>query len=197
MSWLGAVGALILLAISPVYLRRSLRGPTRPHPVSWGIWSALAVVGAIANHAAGGGGAVDVIFVMAAIDVAIFAAALRVADAKTSAREAWPVIPAAIGVAVWLGAQDPLAATIGVVTADACAYWPTLTKTWREPRSEPSLLWAIAGVAFVFACASVSTVDPASLLYPVYLTVSSLLIAAVSWTRRGRVVALLTPPQPR
>jgi hypothetical protein len=194
MTAFGVMGALIILALSPVYLRRVLRGPTRPHPVSWGIWWVLAAIGAASDGAGGGGSAVIVLYAMVAIDGAIFIAALRVAEGRTSLWELWPLLPAAVGVAVWLGSQDPLAAAIGVVSADTCAFWPTLSKTWRAPGSEPALTWAVAGGAFALACASVPAITWSSLLYPVYLTVSSLLIAGIAWGRRERGPAVQLNP---
>lgn len=194
MTWPGIAGALILLALSPVYLRQCLRGTTRPHPVSWGIWATLAVLGAAATAAAGGGGAVIVLGAIAAIEVAVFVAAVWRAGALVSLRELWPLIPAAIGAALWIVSQNPLAGAIGVVVADICGLWPTLAKTWQEPRSEPPLLWAIGTGAFLLGCFSVSTLSVASLLYPVYLTVSNSLIAGVAWTRREHVRVLRPSP---
>ena len=182
MSSPGAIGALILVALFPFYVHRCLRGPTRPHPVSWGIWALLAIVGAASNGAAGGGEAVIVLYLMVAMDICIFVVALRNDSRSTTLAETWPLLPAAVGAAVWIGAQTPLAAAVGVVVADSCAFVPTVVKTWRDPTSEPPLLWLMDSIAFALACCGVSTVGVASLLYPVYLTVSTLLLAVIAWS---------------
>jgi hypothetical protein len=120
-SWLSVAGAFILLCSTPAYLHRSLRGPTRPHPLSWGIWAALGILGAAASAVAGAGASVIVLCTTAALDVLIFVVALRRRDRALARNELWPIVPAALGVGVWAASRDPLAATIGVVLADTCA----------------------------------------------------------------------------
>ncbi len=192
MAWLGIAAALLLIATTPAYLRHSLSGATRPHPLSWGVWTVLGTLGAISTTVAGGGVAVIPLYVADALTALVFVVAWRQRDAGIARSELWPAIPALIGAIVWVASQDPLAAAIGVVIADSSGGWPTLRKTWIEPHSEPPLLWAMDALAFLLACISVSDVTAATMLYPVYLTMACALIAAVAWLRRGR--AAPAPP---
>jgi hypothetical protein len=185
-TWLGVIAALALLALTPAYLAHVLRGSARPHPVSWGIWAILGVLGTASTAAAGAGPTVIVLAVTAGVEVFVFVAALHSAPVSVSARELWPLAPALIGALVWIGVHDPLAGALGVVTADLGGVWPTLKKTWIDPRSEPPLLWAGGAVAFLLGCLGVRTVALASLLYPAYLAASNTLIAGVAWYRRDR-----------
>lgn len=185
MAWLGIAAALILLATTPAYLQHSLSGPTRPHPLSWGVWSVLGILGAVSATVAGAGVAAVPLFTADALTVLIFVVAWRQREGEISRSELWPAVPAAVGAIVWIASQDPLAAAIGVVLADSSGGWPTLRKTWLEPRSEPPVLWAIDAFAFLLASLSVSSVTPATMLYPVYLTLACALIAIVAWLRRG------------
>lgn len=184
-AWLGIASALILMATTPAYLAHSLNGPTRPHPLSWGIWTGLGFLGAVSTTVAGGGASVVVLYTAAALTLLVFVVALRQHDSRISRSELWPIVPAAAGLILWIVSRDPLAASIGVVVADSSAGWPTLRKTWREPRSEPPLLWAIDSFAFLLGCLSVSSSTAAAMLYPVYLTLACGLIALVAWLRRG------------
>jgi hypothetical protein len=127
---------------------------------------------------------VIVLYLMVAMDICIFVVALRGGGPSIRLVDTWPLLPAAVGAAVWIGAQTPLAGALGVVAADSFAFVPTVIKTWRDPNSEPPLLWLIDSAAFALACCGVSTVGVASLLYPVYLTVSTLLLAVIAWGRR-------------
>jgi hypothetical protein len=188
-AWLGIASALILIATTPAYLRHSLSGPTRPHPLSWGIWTGLGILGAVSTTVAGGGASVIALYTAATLTLLVFVVALRQHDWRISRSEYWPILPAAAGLIVWIVSQDPLAATIGVVVADSSAGWPTLRKTWRAPRSEPPLVWATDAFAFLLGCLSVSSFTLAAMLYPVYLTLTCALIALVAWLRRGQVTA--------
>lgn len=185
MTALGVIAGLLLLGLTPAYLVQTLRAETRPEPTSWGIWATLGIVGVLSNADAGGGAAAIVLSVTAVTQIAIFAVALRSGQPPSGPAALWPLAPAAIGAAIWLTSRSPLAAAVGVVVADACALWPTLTKTWREPYTEPPLLWAGGAVAFALGCLSVPSATPATLLYPVYLMLGNLLTAAVAAGRRS------------
>lgn len=187
MAWLGIASALILIATTPAYLQHSLSGPTRPHPLSWGIWAGLGILGAVSTTVAGGGASVIVLYTAAVLTVVVFVVACRQHATGIARSELWPVFPAAIGSIVWIVSRDPLAATIGVVVADSSGGWPTLRKTWIEPRSEPPVLWAVDAFAFLLGCLSVSSFTLATMLYPIYLTFACSLIALVAWLRRGHV----------
>jgi hypothetical protein len=191
MTALGVIAGVLLLGLTPAYLLQTLRSHARPDPVSWGIWATLGTLGALSNADAGGGAAVIVLTVTAGTQVLIFLVALRGGRLATGAAALWPLALAAIGAVVWLTSGSPLAAATGVVLADACGLWPTIVKTWREPFTEPPLLWAGGAVAFGLGCLSVPTAEPATLLYPVYLMLGNLATAAVAGGRRFRATPAL------
>lgn len=193
MTWLGVIAGLLLLVLTPAYLRHVLSGSVRPHPVSWGIWATLGILGAAATASAGGGPAVIVLAVTALLEVIVFLAALQ-GHHEVSPRALWPLAPAVIGTAVWLTAASPLAGALGVVVADSCGLWPTLKKTWADPNSEPPLLWAGGACAFALGCFSVPQPSFASLLYPIYLACGNSLIAVVAWSRAGHLAKSAVAP---
>lgn len=193
MTWTAILGALLMVAATPAYLHHTVHGPTRPHPLSWGIWTTLGILGTTATAVAGGGPAVLVLGVTAALDLLIFIVAIRQHRGQMSRYELWPIVPALFGVAVWAISSNPLAGALGVILADTCGAWPTLKKTWAEPRSEPPLLWAMSSVAFLLSVISVPEVTLATVAYPAYLTFATALVALVAWARRDRVAPPLAP----
>lgn len=189
MSWLGLAAGALLLCLTPLYLIECFRGGARPHPLSWGIWSSLGVLGFAATLACGAGPTVVVLGVTAALQVTVFIVAMTGGRTTVSWREAWPLLPALAGSLVWLLAGSATAAALGVVVADSCGLWPTLEKTWTDPYSEPVLLWAGGAGAFALGCTSVATVSLGALAYPVYLAVTNASVAAVAWGRRRSIAS--------
>lgn len=192
MTALGLASALALLALGWPYLRQCWRGTARPHPLSWGIWAVLGIIGTAATVAAGAGPAALVVAASAAPQVATFVVALRRSTLRVTVRELWPLVPAIAGCVVWMVAREPLAAALGVVVADACGLWPTLVKTWRDPDSEPALLWLGGAVCFAVGSIAVEEADLAALIYPVFLALGNTAVAIAAWGRRptlsGRLV---------
>lgn len=184
MPALGLAAALALLALGWPYLRQCWTGAAQPHPLSWGIWAVLGVIGTAATVAAGAGPTALVVAASAGLQLATFVVALRRSPLQVTARELWPLVPAVAGCVVWIAARQPLAAALGVVVADACGLWPTLTKTWRDPSSEPALLWLGGAIAFAVGCVAVEDADLASLIYPVFLALGNTAVAVLAWDSR-------------
>lgn len=191
MTALGLAAALALLALGWPYLRQCWKGTARPHPLSWGIWAALGIIGTAATVAAGAGPTALVVAASAALQLATFFVALRRSPLRVTARESWPLVPAVAGCVVWIAASEPLAAAFGVVVADACGLWPTLRKTWRDPDSEPALLWLGGAICFAVGCLAVEDADVAALLYPVFLALGNTAVAFAAWGQRPTLAGRL------
>ena len=86
---------------------------------------------------------------------------------------------------LWLFAHQPLVALFLVMAADSIFTIPTVVKTYRDPSSEPALLWFIYVVGASIGISASASFDVYNLLYPVYLA----LWAAVIWllALRGRL----------
>jgi hypothetical protein len=191
LATLGILAGIIAVLCSPAYLVPVLRGSIRPHPVSWGIWATLGIIGFVSTTVEGGGPATIVLGVTAALQVVVFVLAVTRSGVSVRLAELWPLVPAVIGMIAWLTARDPLAAVIGVIVSDACGLWPTLVKTWRDPNSEPATQWLIGGCAYLLGLLSAVDHGLGAVLYLAYLTLGDLSVAVVAVARRAQGVRAL------
>jgi hypothetical protein len=165
---LGLAAALIGLADMAPYVRDTVRRSTRPHRGTWLIWTVLAIVVSLSQHAEGGSWSIAMAVAQAATNGLVLALAIRLGTGGVSVLEVMLIALAGTGVAGWVLAGDPLLATACVVAADLTAAGMMVPKTWRDPGSETLSTFAWAGLAGALSAAAVGALEPSLLLYPVY-----------------------------
>jgi len=114
---LGLLAGLVAVADPIPYIRDTVRGRTRPHRGTWLIWSVLAIVAFLAQHADGAAWSLPMVGVQALLTTVILALALRRGEGGVSRGELLLIGIAGAGVVGWLSADEPLVATVCVVLA--------------------------------------------------------------------------------
>ena len=177
-------GILQLVATAP-YVRDILRGTTRPQRATWTIWTTLSLVVLASQWASGATWSLALTAGQAVACGAIAALSIRRGVGGASPVELSLLGIAALGIAGWLLAGDPVVATCSVVAADLIAVALMLPKTYRHPGSETLATYAIGVVSTCFALAAVGSTAAASLLiYPIYILVADAAVVVVIITRR-------------
>jgi hypothetical protein len=188
---LGVAAAVIGLADMAPYVRDTVRRSTRPHRGTWLIWTVLAFVVSVSQHADGGSWSVAMAVAQAVTNGLVLALAIRWGTGGVSAPDLTLIAVAGAGVAGWVLAGDPLVATACVVAADLVAGGMMVPKTWRDPGSETLSTFAWASVAGALSAAAVGALKVSLLLYPAYYCLANgglaLLIAGRRAAIRGAV----------
>jgi hypothetical protein len=187
---LGLLAGLVAVADPIPYIRDTVRGRTRPHRGTWLIWSVLAIVAFLAQHADGAAWSLPMVGVQALLTTVILALALRRGEGGVSRGELLLIGIAGAGVVGWLSADEPLVATVCVVLADLIGVALMVPKTYRDPWSETFSTFAMASLSGALAVGAVGALDPSLLLYPVYYCVGN---GAIALLIRWRRAALRQP----
>jgi hypothetical protein len=187
---LGVLAAVVGIAGNIPYLRDTVRGSTRPHPGTWLIWAVLAIIVCLSQRADGASWSLLMAATHAVLNATILILAVRFGTGGVSASDALMITFAAAGVAGWLAADEPIVATLCVVTADLIAAAMMVPKTYRDPGSETLSTFAFASLSGALAVASVTALEPALLLYPVYYTLVNGALAVLICRRRAIARAL-------
>jgi hypothetical protein len=103
---LGVAAGLIAVLDTVPYLRDVLRGTTRPHPGTWLIWSALAVVVCLSQWADGASWSLIMTLTQAVVTTAVFALAVVRGKGGMTRADVMLLAVAAAGVAGWLLSGD-------------------------------------------------------------------------------------------
>lgn len=170
-------GVLALIAAVP-YIKDAIQGKTKPNKVTWLIWVALQTIALIAQITAGGKGSL----LLTIGDLAASSTILFLAFYKGETKWHWidklALVLAAIGLILWYIFRQPIWALAMTVFVDFCGVVPTLRKSFADPESETLSTWLIVGTAAIFGAIAVGRLDITLLIYPIYLVVANLSVAA-------------------
>ena len=182
-----ALGVGCSLLGTAVYLWDVRFGATRPHRGSWLVWAVVGVVAALSHGAEGGRWSLLVLWTQAATSLLVLALAVPYGVGRPTAGNAALLGVAAAGVTGWVVLDDPLAATVSVVLADAAGILVMLPKSWADPWSEGLTLYALVGVTGVLGMLAAGEWSLGLLLFPAYLVLVNPGLAAVLLWRRRRL----------
>jgi hypothetical protein len=189
----GAVGVVLSLVGTGLYLLDVRRGCTTPHRGSWLVWGVIAVIAALAHGATGGGWSLAVLCVQAAGTLAVLAAALRHGSGWFTPLNVAMFGVATLGVVGWLSFTDPIAATACAALADGAGLVAMMPKVWAEPASETLATYALAGVTGALACVAVAGWELNLILFPAYFCLGNSATAGVIVHRRRVLRRQLNP----
>jgi hypothetical protein len=157
-GWIGGLAAALLQAAGFCVMARAiLLGSVRPNQCSWLIWSVVATLAAAGSWQAGAtwplGGAV-----MNAVGCfGVLLLSLRHGEFAANRVDTTCLLAAALGLAAWLGTDDPVLGLVLFLAADACGALPTIRNVLVDPARESAAGWALLAAA---GCAAVLSVEP-------------------------------------
>ncbi len=182
---LGYIASFMAIAMYCFYILMMVKGRTRPHLLSWVLWSILSGIGFLAQLAGGAGIGAYALGFTAASCVVISALGIKYGE-KGITRGDWLCFAGALAaIILWLVTSDPLWSLILVVAIDAAAFWPTIRKTWIRPYTEPMTTYALSIVKFSFAIAALEQFNIVTLLYPAYLMAMNVFFVVMLVVRRS------------
>jgi hypothetical protein len=195
-DWLGISGALIVSIGALYYLYDIVWGETRPHRVTWAVWTCIGVLGFGVTDSAGAGPGAYVAGVYTIAYVVTFLLSLTRKYGKSGVRrtDIALCIAALVGVLLWRfgGMGDGPAAVLAVI-CDAAAVWPTVRETWLQPNTESVPTWSADVVGSALGLAAVTSFSFAANAYPTYLLIANALVLAVLLAGRARLKTEATP----
>ena len=162
-------GVLSTIAYVP-YIVDTAFGRTQPERATWLIWSIVASVAMGSQIYEGANQSLWFVGVQVSATVIVFLMSIkRGYGAYWSTRNLYLFAITLIGLFVWYIAENALYMLIITTAISILGGSVTVLKAYREPDSETMSTWLLSLVASFFAILSVGAIDPALLIYPVYL----------------------------
>lgn len=164
-----SLGATLAGVVS--YLFSIFKGHTRPHLLSWIIWTILTGVACSSQLKAGAGiGAWTVGLSCLGSFVITVLAAFK--GERRGTRSDYIAFTAAIlTIPVWLSASNPLWAVVLVTAIDTLGFYPTYRKSWHRPFEEDLGIYALMMIAFGSSLVIIVEKNMVTALYPAMVAI--------------------------
>lgn len=180
----GAISAIVSFVSLIPYVLTMVRGHTRPHLFTWIVWTILTSIIFIIQWHGGAGPAAWSSGVIAFTSMCIMSYAIFAGEKKGSFFDWATFLISLACIPLWLLTKDPTFAAVFVTSIDVLAFWPTVSKSWREPHSENLLYYFAWLVKYPTAVFAVEVTSAANLVYPVTWSLVGLLFVTLLITRR-------------
>ena len=176
---LGTVGSLL-------YIRDIIAGTTKPHLYTWLIWaivSAVVIVGQVTKGAGAGAWSTEAAEFFTVI-ILFFAYThgtkdIRKIDTVFLILSLGAIIP-------WFLTNDPTLSVILATAINVVAYFPTIRKLYRKPKSETLSMYALNLLRHSLSLLALSSLSVATYLFPAACLIMNAVVVTIICVRRSR-----------
>lgn len=187
MEHLFVIAAVIMAIIGNVpYLLDVIRGKTQPHPYTWLMWSVVSAVTFFGQLSKGGGMGSIPTGVAECFTIIIFLFSLQNGFKNIEKRDTYFLAAAALGLIPWVLTKDPTLSVITVVSIDVLAFIPTLRKTWRNPKTETPLLYAMNVSRHILTLSLLQQFNISTALHSLTMIITNTLMTWIIMGRKHR-----------
>ncbi|HEX7042602.1 MAG TPA: hypothetical protein VF189_05115 [Patescibacteria group bacterium] len=169
------------------YIHSILNGKTKPHQLTWLVFSIMNGIVFFSQLLAGGRASVIISFVFLIGSLLVFLLSLKFGLKDSSKWDRVLFIFALLTIAIWFVTRNNALAIWLTVIIDIAATTMTILKINSQPNSEDPYPWIVASVAYVFTCLTLWG-QPLSVLYirPLYGLIGDVILVAFIYYSRKR-----------
>jgi hypothetical protein len=181
---LSVVGVLLSVGAAVPYIRDILKHKTKPHPITWLIWSLLATSGAVVQWVGGGGAASLVLGSTGLMNVVILILALRQAKFKATRFDTLILSMAIASLVAGRIAGSPDLTAVLLTSTMMLGFIPTYRKSIAEPHHETMSLYFLSGIKQIIGITALSAYNMATLVFPAAVAAANLGLVTLLMMRR-------------
>lgn len=190
-SLLASLGVLLGLIGTFPYIRDTLRGKTKPHVITWLIWTLLALVAFAGQLVGGGGPGAYVTGVTAMMNAVILVLSVRFSKTLVTRFDIGLLTVAMLALPLWWIAGSPIISVVLASVIMIIGYIPTYQKSWMLPERETVSLFAFSALKQLFGLLGLAAYNVLTVLFPLSLLIANLGLVFVILMRRREVGAKL------
>lgn len=185
-TWLGIIAVIIAVISYSFYFRDIFGGKTKPHGITWLIWSVLNTFIFFQQIGADAGPGAWVTGSAALANIVIVFLAFKYGERHVT-RLDWLALVAASGVLVlWYLTSDATLSVVFACLIFILGFIPTIRKAWNGAREETIITFALNSLKFLIALFALNSVTLVTALYPTLLFVMNGGFAVYLIARRAR-----------
>lgn len=177
---------VVLIGATIPYMVDIAKGRARPARSARVMLLLLIAVTLFQQKGLGVGGALSLTIAELIISIMLLGLALKHGEGGLTKSDKICYMLLALDVVFWLVTKNNLLALHLSIIADTVAFWPTLSKTWRDPKSETALFFWSGVISPLFAIAAEENPSYQTLIFPVYIGVINLIEVALIYRLHQR-----------
>jgi len=181
---LGIITVIMAFVGYAPYLRNTFSGKTKPHIVSWFLWTVVSFLAFGLQWSKGAGAGAYANFAMGFICLVLFLASLKRGTKQIKAVDIICLIMAMAAIVLWLVVHQPVWSIILVVVIDIFSFTPTIIKSWNNPWQETLFTWMLSIVRQGLILLSLREINFVTALFPAYCITANTLFCTLLVTRR-------------
>lgn len=185
---LGGVTLCLAVISYGVYFRDVFAGRTIPHGVTWLIWTALNIFIFMQQNEHGAGAGAWITVATAVANFLVFLLSFRYGERSLRPIDYVCLALAAGTFTAWLQGADAVLSVILASCVFVLGFIPTFFKSYKKPRQETSLSFALNSLKFLIAVFALESMNVVTVFYPATLFAMNALFVAFLFYRRARVV---------
>lgn len=172
---LAILSFIIVIAVTIPYMIDIVQGRAKPARAARFMFFAMLLLALAQQHSLGGGYVLAVTIGEFISSLLLLGLAVKYGVGGLSKSDLICYMLLIIDVVVWLTTKNALLALHLTVLADMISFWPTVSKTWREPSSETSLFFWGGSIAPLLSIIAGGSLDYSAIVFPIYLSLVNLI----------------------
>jgi hypothetical protein len=172
------------------YIRSIVAGKTKPHVLSWVIWSVGTFTVFFAQLADGAGiGAWPIGLSALITSYVALLAWLRKSDLSITPLDWGCLVVALLALPVWRVTSSPLSAVLLLTAIDLVGFGPTVRKAYAKPHEERVWFFLLGALRNAFAVAALEHYSPTTVTFPAAVGAACFALAVFIAARRRSSIA--------
>ncbi len=176
---IGVIAGLLAACSFAPYIRSILRGTTKPHRASYGIWSLLSMIILVSYFVTGARGTIWLLLSITSLQTIVFILSFKYGMGGFQRLDVVCLTGAVIGLILWAVTENPLTALYVSIFIEVLGWIPTIKKTYLYPQTENLATWLIALCAASVNLFAITEFALKIYLYPVYVLISDVIMVSL------------------
>ncbi len=185
-EFLGFVTVALSIIGHIPYIIDTLRKRTKPHIFTWIIWTTVTLLAFLGQWAKGGGAGSWGTGITSMMALIITLVAIKHGTKDITAPDTILFIIALSAIIPWYFTKDPTLSVIIATLIDACAFIPTIRKTFKNPKSETFATYSLNIIRHTLSLIALERYNLATILYPLYLLFMNTFITIIMVRSKGK-----------
>ena len=173
----------MIISIIP-YFKSILKGNTKPHRMTYFIWTILILIAFFTQVAKGGTWSLLLTAGDGIAVLATFILSIKFGVGGLERRDIISILGVMISLMLWYLTKEPAVALFLIILIDLIGLNLTIVKTWKNPETENWVAWAMCATGGFFGVLAVGSYNLILLSYPVYICLANLSLTIVIISRK-------------